>query len=131
MKRARGASSSGAKRPAKIIQNITINNINTMHNHFATQAGPTTVPERAEPAPTPLFTGTDKMISWPDKNTHHVRNTYARVQSKDSGELIGECANCIKAKRQISDFAPAASIHTHRKRADFLQANEDYGTAYA
>jgi len=126
-------SGKGSKRPKKAttskkVINVTINK-KTIHNHFAPQPGPAPPPGAGPAKPPSLFSGTDVRIMAPD-STDKKRNTYIRVQSMRSGALKGECVNCTKPSRAISDFAPPDHVNSRRKRADFLKANADYADAY-
>ena len=120
-----------SQRPPKRVKIVPVNVNLTLHAHFPPQPGPTTVPEGGVQNPEQLFPIRDICIRAPDKNPSHTRETYTLAQSMRSGVLRGECAHCTTASRPIADFAPAASIHTHRDRADFLQAVVDYTDAYA
>ena len=78
-----------------------------------------------------LFPVGKRKILYKEPSPDKKRKTYCRVESMDSGALFAECAHCTKASRPIADFAPADTIKTHRKSADFLKVVDDYTEAYA
>ena len=119
-----------SRRPPKRLKIVPVNINLTLHAHFTPQPGPTSVPDGGVQNPEQLFPVRETCIRAPDKNPSFKRQTYTLAQSMRSGVLRGECGNCTTASRPITDFAPAASIHTRRNRADFFKANSDYTDAY-
>jgi len=110
----------------KVVKNITINNNQTLHFHFAPQSGPAPAPEAQPEAPPHLFPDGEREIRAP----HHNGGTYRRVRSTRSGGLFGDCGACSKTYKDISEFAPDDCLLNVRKRPDFFAAVEAYNAAY-
>jgi hypothetical protein len=110
----------------KVVKHITYN-INNMHNYFAPQSGPAPAPDAPPEAPPHLFPQGEREIRAPYKDY----GTYRRVLSKRDGELIGDCGNCSRKYKDITEFAPDECLNNGRKRPAFFAALEAYRTAHA
>jgi hypothetical protein len=120
---------SKGKKAKQIVKHVTNNITYNINNYFQPQQGPAPAPEAVPEKPPNLFPADEVAVRAPHTNPRY--GTYRRIESKRSGNLVGDCGCCTRTARDIADFGPDECNQNARTRPAFFAALAAYTEAYA